>query len=156
MFAAHSILMAILEHLSASLLSASPTDPANIARHASVSSSMTLNHKQESSSTPCGALSTPGTQVAVFPLTLVPLSRLLEGKLLLLLLYFASKANQSPGFLPLGCHSDKSWPGCWNLLGLPTFQEFFRRLVENQSQCQLVLHPVALVTKQSWHWLAVS
>lgn len=96
--------MAILEHLSALLLNASPMDPANIARPASASPSVALNHKQVSSSIPTVGLRIPGTQVAVFPLVLVPLSRLPKSKLLQL--FYSSKASHSPGFLPLGCHTD--------------------------------------------------
>lgn len=111
MYATQAILVAILECISAMLLSASPMDPAKIASHVSASSSVPLDHKQESSSILSIAISIPGTQVAVFSLTIVPSSMLLEGKLLLLLFCFASKASHSPGVLPLGCHTDKSWSG---------------------------------------------
>lgn len=126
MYATHVILMAILECTSAFVLSASPMDPAKIARHASASSSVPLNHKLESSSILSIAINIPGTQVAVFSLAIVPSSRLLEGKLLLLLFCFASKASHSPRFLPLGCHTDKNWSGYWNLFCLPTLHGFFR------------------------------
>lgn len=111
MYATHAILMAIPECSSALVLSASPMDPAKIARHASASSSVPLDHKQESSSILSIAINIPGTQVAAFSLAIAPSPRLLEGKLLLLLFCFASKASHSPGVLPLGCHTDKSWSG---------------------------------------------
>lgn len=107
MYVTHVILMTIF----ALLLSASPMDPAKVARHVSASSSVSLDHKQESSSILSIAISFPGTQVAVFSLAIGSLSRLLEGKLLPLLFCFASKASHSPVFLPLGCHTDKSWSG---------------------------------------------
>lgn len=110
MYVTQAILVAILECISAMLLSASPMDPAKIASHVSASS-VPLDHKQESSSILSIAISIPGTQVTVFSLTIAPSSRLLEGKLLLLLFCFASKASHSPGVLPLGCHTDKSWSG---------------------------------------------
>lgn len=110
MYATHAILMAILECTSALVLNASPMDPAKIARHASASSSVPLDHKLESSSVLSIAINIPGTQVAAFSLAIAPSPRLLEGKLLLLFC-FASKASHSPGVLPLGCHTDKSWSG---------------------------------------------